>query len=99
MMKTFHSVIHFYLWKKEQVEHAKETLTCFVCCFKDRKLHGFVLQDNCRNREHGAPKEFGGVAERLIAPVLKTGMGESPSRVRIPPPPPFYYTKTCHSVP
>ena len=33
----------------------------------------------------------GGVAERLNAPVLKTGMGESPSWVRIPPPPPFIY--------
>ena len=29
------------------------------------------------------------MAERLNAPVLKTGKGESPSRVRIPPPPPF----------
>jgi hypothetical protein len=36
-------------------------------------------------------KDFqrGWVAERLNAPVLKTGMGESPSWVRIPPHPPF----------
>ena len=32
---------------------------------------------------------YGGVAEWLNAPVLKTGMGESPSWVRIPPPPPL----------
>src|SRR5665647_3318578 len=31
----------------------------------------------------------GGVAERFIAPVLKTGNGASRSWVRIPPPPPF----------
>jgi hypothetical protein len=33
-------------------------------------------------------REHGGVAERLKAPVLKTGNGESRSWVRIPPPPP-----------
>ena len=32
---------------------------------------------------------YGGVAEWLNAPVLKTGKGESPSWVQIPPPPPF----------
>src|SRR5258705_11832810 len=32
--------------------------------------------------------QSGGVAERLKAPVLKTGRDESPSWVRIPPPPP-----------
>src|SRR3546814_10153000 len=31
----------------------------------------------------------GGVAARFKAPVLKTGMGGSPSWVRIPPPPPL----------
>ena len=31
----------------------------------------------------------GGVAERLKAPVLKTGEGVSSPWVRIPPPPPF----------
>ena len=31
----------------------------------------------------------GWVAERLKAPVLKTGKGESPSWVRIPPHPPY----------
>ncbi len=31
------------------------------------------------------------MAERLNAPVLKTGMGASPSRVRIPVPPPFIF--------
>src|SRR4029079_5831732 len=31
----------------------------------------------------------GGVAERLNAPVLKTGIGEIRSRVRISPPPPL----------
>jgi hypothetical protein len=45
-----------------------------------------------RTRAPGRPVSIeaprpGGVAERLNAPVLKTGMGESPSRVRIPPPP------------
>ena len=39
---------------------------------------------------------YGGVAEWLNAPVLKTGMGESPSWVRIPPPPPLYRIKTTH---
>ena len=33
------------------------------------------------------PINSGGVAERLKAPVLKTGRDESPSWVRIPPPP------------
>ena len=33
---------------------------------------------------------IGGVAEWLNAPVLKTGKGESLSRVRIPPPPPLF---------
>ena len=32
--------------------------------------------------------KLGGVAEWLNAPVLKTGIRESVSRVRIPPPPP-----------
>ena len=32
---------------------------------------------------------YGEVAERLNAPVLKTGKGASPSRVRIPPSPPY----------
>lgn len=31
----------------------------------------------------------GGLAERLKAPVLKTGKGSRPSRVRIPDPPPI----------
>ena len=39
---------------------------------------------------------YGGVAEWLNAPVLKTGMGESPSWVRIPPPPPLNLIKTVH---
>ncbi len=34
-------------------------------------------------------KSTGGVAEWLNAPVLKTGKGESPSWVQIPPPPPL----------
>ena len=33
---------------------------------------------------------LGWVAERLKAPVLKTGRGASPSWVRIPPHPPLY---------
>ena len=33
--------------------------------------------------------QLGGVAERLNAPVLKTGEGASPPWVRIPPPPPL----------
>ena len=33
----------------------------------------------------------GGVAEWLNAPVLKTGIGESLSRVRIPLPPPYIH--------
>ncbi len=38
--------------------------------------------------------QCGGVAERLNAPVLKTGIRESVSRVRIPPPPPVRTKKT-----
>lgn len=34
---------------------------------------------------------IGGLAEWLKAPVLKTGMGSRPSRVRIPDPPPFFH--------
>jgi hypothetical protein len=46
----------------------------------------------------GAPffhnhRRAGEVAERLNAPVLKTGMGASPSWVRIPPSPPFSFIK------
>ena len=37
---------------------------------------------------------YGWVAERLNAPVLKTGKGASPSWVRIPPHPPKYSAKT-----
>src|SRR5215204_7368603 len=42
----------------------------------------------------------GGVAEWLKAPVLKTGRGESLSRVRIPPPPPITTGKplTCRII-
>jgi hypothetical protein len=40
--------------------------------------------------------ELGGVAERLKAPVLKTGGGASRPWVRIPPPPP---TLINHSAP
>src|SRR5438034_2223126 len=43
----------------------------------------FVPQRDCYNEA----RLSGGVAERPIAPVLKTGMGASPSWVRIPPPP------------
>jgi hypothetical protein len=37
----------------------------------------------------------GGVAERLNAPVLKTGKGETPSWVQIPPPPPAIFITYC----
>ena len=37
----------------------------------------------------------GGLAERLNAPVLKTGKGLPPSRVRIPDPPPLNYINPC----
>ena len=41
--------------------------------------------------DHSAYKlDLGGVVERLIAPVLKTGEVLKPSWVRIPPPPPAY---------
>ena len=43
-----------------------------------------------RSRNRFAMRE-GGVVERLIAPVLKTGEVLKPSWVRIPPPP-FAYT-------
>ena len=36
----------------------------------------------------------GWVAERLKAPVLKTGRGASPSWVRIPPHPPFFFSNS-----
>src|SRR6266851_9195357 len=38
-------------------------------------------------RARSSAIQSGGVAERLKAPVLKTGRDESPSWVRIPPPP------------
>ena len=41
----------------------------------------------------------GEVAERLNAPVLKTGMGASPSWVRIPPSPPSTVHIAHHIVP
>ena len=40
----------------------------------------------------------GEVAERLNAPVLKTGKGASPSWVRIPPSPPFKYITLCQII-
>ena len=44
---------------------------------------------DCRNGKNSNRfKLFGGVAERLKAPVLKIGSGASRSWVRIPPPPP-----------
>ena len=49
----------------------------------------------CLNLAAELSQPFGGVAERLNAPVLKTGMGESPSWVRIPPPPPFIRSTSC----
>src|SRR5215204_4925744 len=47
-----------------------------------------------------SPVRLGGVAEWLKAPVLKTGRGESLSRVRIPPPPPITTGKplTCRII-
>ena len=41
-----------------------------------------------RHRKTKLENRRGGVAERLNAPVLKTGMPATASRVRIPPPPP-----------
>ena len=41
-------------------------------------------------RYHSSLAAFGGMAERLNAPVLKTGKGQPPSRVQIPIPPPHY---------
>ena len=41
----------------------------------------------------------GEVAERLNAPVLKTGKVATPSRVRIPVSPPYYLTATYHNIP
>ena len=40
-------------------------------------------------RKNTLENRRGGVAERLNAPVLKTGMPATASRVRIPPPPPI----------
>ena len=42
-----------------------------------------------RHRKTKLENRRGGVAERLNAPVLKTGMPATASRVRIPPPPPI----------
>ena len=42
-----------------------------------------------RHRKTKLENRRGGVAERLNAPVLKTGMPATVSRVRIPPPPPI----------
>ena len=40
--------------------------------------------------KHRHPHIYGEMAERLNAPVLKTGKDASPSRVRIPVSPPFF---------
>ena len=40
----------------------------------------------------GQSEFYGWVAERLKAPVLKTGKGATPSWVQIPPHPPLSYT-------
>ena len=45
-----------------------------------------------------ASKTLGGVAERLNAPVLKTGIPFGVSRVRIPPPPLFWGPIFCYSL-
>jgi hypothetical protein len=56
---------------------------------RDRKKSSKPAIDGFLFREQGVIDfRTGGVAERLNAPVLKTGKGESPSWVRIPPPPP-----------
>src|SRR5258708_10339684 len=46
-----------------------------------------VVSSYGRIRRRSSAIQSGGVAERLKAPVLKTGRDESPSWVRIPPPP------------
>ena len=51
-----------------------------------------------RLRLNSSPREAGGLAERLNAPVLKTGKGASPSWVRIPPSPPFNYITLCQII-
>lgn len=48
-------------------------------------------------RVSGSIAGRGGMAERLNAPVLKTGEGESLPRVRIPVPPPLHVLKAPHS--
>src|SRR3954453_13924856 len=63
------------------------------------KITSYVSQRSSRNRGaiNQSAAECGGVAERLKAPVLKTGRGESLSRVRIPPPPPSLCPLPCPS--
>jgi hypothetical protein len=50
----------------------------------ERRFPHEVTTANVRDAQR---RKRGGVAERLKAPVLKTGSGESRSWVRIPPPP------------
>ena len=63
---------------------------CASCTFSRARSNGCSQRANSRAVSADAinPKRPGGVAERLKAPVLKTGRDESPSWVRIPPPPP-----------
>ena len=51
--------------------------------------------DSTYNQE--GPGDCGEVAERLMAPVLKTGIPERVSGVRIPPSPPLQKTKDLRS--
>ena len=46
-------------------------------------------EQQVKKPQNRANIQLGGVAERLNAPVLKTGVGASPPWVRIPPPPPL----------
>ena len=71
-----------------RLNHSKSAIFgCFTIWQK--KFNHYFCQPN-KNRKLGILKNRG-VAERLIAPVLKTGIPSRGSGVRIPPPLPSQY--------
>jgi hypothetical protein len=57
------------------------------------------MQQQRREGTARAHATIGGMAERFKAPVLKTGMGASPSGVRIPLPPLPHFPRAATTVP
>src|SRR4051812_28765503 len=78
----------------EQVDGALRKAITGASQANSCRLHSKRAPDS---REFGQEKQKhrlpGGMAERFKAPVLKTGVGASPPWVRIPLPPPEFFTK------